>query len=239
MANIMLGYSNQIEYSTLSGGSWNASFPITNIKNKLLSKPAITTGNSVTFTFTATSIRAIGIIKTNLPIGATYSLLNGDEYDSGTLTTIVDNQDLIFGLSATASGTFTVTITSNAPISIGRMFIGATIEPSVNHTVGAGLGYVSQSTVETSVGGVEYFKSMPIRRNFSFTLDWLTDAEAYQTLEIIRVSDIINEVLIIPDYTDTIYGYKRNFMGRLASLSSLKNPYVNTHQAGFEILEIV
>lgn len=238
MANIMLGYSNQIDSSTLSGGSWNASFPITNIKNKLLSKPAITTGNSVTFTFTATSIRAIGIIKTNLPIGATYSLSNG-AYNSGTKTTLVANQDLIFGLSATASGTFTVTITSTAPISIGRMFIGATIQPTVNHTAGAGLGYVSQSTVETSVGGVEYFKSMPIRRNFSFTLDWLTDAEAYQTLEIIRVSDIVNEVLIIPDYADTIYGYKRNFMGRLSSLSSLKNPYVNTHQAGFEILEIV
>lgn len=238
MANIMLGYSNQIDTSTLSGGTWNTSFPITNIKNRLLSKPAITTTNSVTFTFTATSIRCVGIIKTNLPVGATYSLANG-AYNSGTKTTLVANQDLIFGLSATASGTFTVTITSTAPISIGRVFAGATIQPTVNHTAGAGLGYTSQSTVETSVGGVEYFKSMPIRRNFSFTLDWLTDAEAYQTLEIIRVSDITNEVLIIPDYTDTIYGYKRNFMGRLSTLSSIKNPYVNTHQAGFEILEIV
>lgn len=239
VAGIMIGYANQIENSTLGGGIWNANFPLANIKNRILSKSAITTTNSVTMTLTATKARCLGVIKTNLPVGATYSLTAGT-YSSGTKTTTVANQDLLFGFPTEQSGTFTLNISSTAPISIGRIFVGTAFSPTLGYSRGAELGHQTQSTVRQSVGGVEFFKKLPIRRKFNFTLEILTNAEAYGVaMDLTEKSDITNEVLLLADYGDENYGYRRNFLGRLSTLSALKDPYVNINEAAFEVLEIV
>ena len=241
MTNIVLGYSNQIDSSTLATttGTWSASFPQANLKNKLLSKIALTTTNSLVMTFTATAIKCVGVIRTNLPLGTTYRLVIGT-YDSTSLTTIVDKQDLIFYIPTAQTGTATLTITSTQPISIGRLFAGTAFSPSVNNTYGSSLGYQTKTTFDVSIGGIEYPKVLPMARTFSFTLDWLSSAEALGTvLEIQRVSDITAEILLIADSSDTAYGYRRNFMGRLSTLSALKNPYAGYHQGGFEIVEIL
>lgn len=239
MASIMIGYENQIGSSTLGGGSWNAAFPLANVKNRILSKSAITTTNAVTMTLTAAKARCLGVIKTNLPVGAAYSLVAGS-YSSGTKTTTVKNQDLMFGFPTEQTGTFTLTISSTAPISLGRIFVGTAFQPNLGHSYGADLGHQTQSTVRQSPSGVEFFKKLPLRRKFNFVLPILTDAESYGVaMDLTEKSDITNEVLLLADYGDEIYGYRRNFLGRLSTLSSLKNPYVNINEAAFEVLEIV
>lgn len=235
----MIGYDNQIGNSTLGGGSWNAAFPQSNLKNRTLSKSAITTTNAVTMTLTATKARCLGVIKTNLPVGATYSLVAGS-YSSGTKTTTVKNQDLMFGFPTEQTGTFTLTINNTAPISIGRIFVGTAFQPNLGHSRGADLGHQTQSTVRQSPSGVEFFKKLPIRRKFNFVLEMLTDAESYGiAMDLTEKSDITNEVLLLADYDDENYGYRRNFLGRLSTLSPLKNPYVNINEEAFEVLEIV
>ena len=233
MANILLGYANQIEGSTLSGGTWNAAFPQSNIKNRLLSKSAITTTTSLTMTLTATAAQCLGVIETNLPIGATYSLTVGS-YSSGTLTTTQANQDLLFDLLSPQTGTFTLTITSSSVISIGRIFVGKALKPSINATRdGFSSGFISRTKIDESVGGIEYFKTLPIRKNVQIQFDLLTNAEALIALEISQ-NDISSEVLLInnPDL-------KMNFLGRLNQLSPVKYPYANLNQAAFDVLEIV
>lgn len=239
MASIMIGYDNQIGSSTLGGGSWNSAFPLANVKNRILSKSAISTTNSISITLTATKARCLGVIKTNLPVGAAYSLVAGS-YSSGTKTTTVKNQDLMFGFSAEQTGTFTLNINSTAPISIGRIFVGTAFQPNLGHSRGADLGHQTQSTVRQNPSGIEFFKRSPIRRKFNFVLELLTDAESYNVaMDLTEKSDITGEVLLLADYDDANYGYRRNFLGRLSTLSPLKNPYVNINEAAFEVLEIV
>lgn len=239
MANIIIGYNNQIESASVSGGSWNAAFPLANVKNRILSKSAISTTNSVTLTISATQAKCLGVIKTNLPVGATYSLTAGS-YSSGIKTTTAANQDLLFAFPSPQSGNFTLTINNNAPISIGRIFVGTAFAPALGHSRGAELGHQSQSTVKQSVGGVEFFKKLPIRRKFNFTLEMLTDAESYGiAMDLTEKSDMTNEVLLLADIDDVTHGYRRNFLGRLSTLSALKAPYTNINETAFEVLEIV
>jgi hypothetical protein len=234
MANILLGYSNQIENSTLSGGTWNASFPQSNIKNRLLSKSAMTTTTSLTMTLTATAAQCLGVIETNLPTGSTYSLAAGS-FSSGTLTTTLVNQDLLFDLLSPQTGTFTLTINSSSVISIGRIFVGKALKPNVNATRdGFSAGFVSRTRVDESVGGIEYFKNLPIRKNVQVSFDFLTDAEANNAVMSILQNDISSEVLLMNNPN-----LQMNFLGRLNQLSPVKYPYANLNQAAFDVLEIV
>lgn len=236
MANILLGYANQIDSSTLgtTAGTWNAAFPQSNLKNRLLSKSAITTTTAVTMTFTATSAQCVGVIETNLPIGATYSLTAGS-FSSGTLTVTQANQDLLFDLLSPQTGTFTLTITNYNVIMIGRIFVGKALKPTINASRdGFSTGFVSRTKIDESLGGVEYFKTLPIRKNVQIQFDFLTDSEANNAVMSILQNDISSEVLLMNHPNSQM-----NFLGRLNQLSPVKYPYANLNQAAFDVLEIV
>lgn len=259
MSNLMLGYKNLVDAATLSGGSWNAALPITNLQNRLLSKVARSTNAVATSSLinidlgSAKAVQAFGAIKTNISAsGATYRLRGGSDntfatsaYDSGTVSANAQTPDLIIGLASVITARYwrlEITDTSNAAgyVQIGRIFIGPALAPADNYSKGAEIGYQSRSNVSQSVGGVDYFDKRPGRRVFNFQLDWLTNAEAHdQALELQRLSDITDEVLLISDPADTMYNQKRHYLGRLQQLSPLKNPYLTIYQAGFDVLEII
>jgi hypothetical protein len=259
MSNIQLGYSNYIDSATLSGGSWNASYPLANLKNRLLSKVARSTNDAAASSLinidlgSAKPVQAFGAIKNNISAsGATYRLrISNDNtfatslYDSGTVSANAQTPDLILGLASPITGRylrFEITDTLNALnyVQIGRLFVGPSLAPADNYSKGAEIGYVSSTGVQQSLGGVDYFDKKPLRRLFSFQLDWLTNAEAHaQALELQRLSDISEEVLLIIDPADTTYNQKRHYLGRLQQISRLKNPYLTLYQAGFDVLEIV
>lgn len=99
MSNMLLSYQNRIDGSTFgSYGSWEASLPLTNLKNRTLSKVARSTdatNASTRFRFsldTARIIGAVGFINHNLSTSAEYryrvysdSGYTSLEYDSGLL----------------------------------------------------------------------------------------------------------------------------------------------------------
>jgi len=99
MANAIVAYQNRIDESTFAAyGSWEASLPLTNLKNRILSKVARSTDDanaSTKMRFALTKDRIVGvvaIVNHNLSTNATwryrvysdsgYSTLT---YDSGTL----------------------------------------------------------------------------------------------------------------------------------------------------------
>jgi hypothetical protein len=99
MANAIVAYQNRIDESTFASyGSWDASLPLTNLKNRVLSKVARSTDDanaSTKMRFSLTKERIVGVVAVvnhNLSTTATwryrvysdsgYSTLT---YDSGTL----------------------------------------------------------------------------------------------------------------------------------------------------------
>lgn len=259
MSNLILGYNNLIDTATLSGGSWLAQLPLTNLQNRLLSKAAWSTNDAAASTLinidlgSAKAVRAFGAIKTNISgSGATYRLRGSDDntfatslYDSGTIAANAQTPDLIIGLSSTITARywrleFVDTENVENAVKIGRLFIGPALAPADNYSFGAEIGYQSRTGVQSSLSGVDVFDFRLGRRLFSFAFDWLTAPEAYtQVLELQRICDISGELLLIVDPADTTYNQRRHYLGRLQQLSPIKNPYLTHHQAGFEVLEII
>lgn len=259
MSNLILGYGNLIDAATLSGGSWEAALPLANLQSRVLSKAARSTNDDAASTLinidlgSAQAVRAFGAIRSNISAsGATYRLRGSDDnsfatslFDSGTVSANAQTPDLIIGLSSTITARYwrlEIVDTANAVgyVQIGRLFIGPALAPADNYSFGAEIGYQSRTGVQSSLSGVDFFDSKVGRRLFAFQLDWLTAAEAYTSvLALHRTCDIAGEVLLIVDPADTTYNQQRHFLGRLQQLSSIKNPYLTNHQAGFEVLEII
>jgi hypothetical protein len=104
-------------------------------------------------------------------------------------------------------------------------------------------------TVETdtqvvkTLGGPEFFDSGPRRLVWRGKLSWLTDSEAYGTyLYHMRrgVMDTSHEVYLIEDDTDTTNNRSvRNFYGRFRVLPAFEWPYLDRHEAAFEVAELL
>lgn len=128
-------------------------------------------------------------------------------------------------------------------VQIGRVFAGPTWQPRINYAWGAGLGYEIGTTVETALGGAEFFDRKEPVRVFRFTLEHMRDEEGYgRALELVRRAGIHGEVFIVPDPTDAFQGLRRNFMGRIRQPSPLEQvTWANggsAHSMAFEIKEL-
>jgi hypothetical protein len=267
MANIVIGHGNAVDGSTLAGGSWNAGFPLSNLKDARLALVARTTNAATTSTVftvdlgTAKTIRAVGLVNHNLSNGSSWTVeasssaaFSSIGYASGSVpswpagTVAADIAGVARPCSATAlSATFRYwRIAINNPsnpagyIQIGRLFIGDAWQPSVNYQAGATLGYETDTSFERSLGGAEFASVRPMRRVMRFGLPALPNAEAFGTgLEVIRRSGTHGEVLLIPDSADTANLARRNFMGRLRQLSPVEQPFGTSGTLGFEVSELL
>ena len=95
MANLIIGYPNRIDSATLSGGSWEASLPLNNLKDRRLAKVARSVdalAASTKFDIDLTTDRAIKLIclvKNNLSLDATYRIYGSTV--SNFATTVYDS----------------------------------------------------------------------------------------------------------------------------------------------------
>lgn len=125
-------------------------------------------------------------------------------------------------------------------IDIGRVFIGDVfVNPRVNYSYGASLGYEDATTVQTALSGAEYFDPREPLRVARFQLAHLDQFEAFtQALELTRRAGTWREVLIILDPTDTEYGAVTCFIGRLRQLNPLEQVAWQTNSMAFEVKEL-
>lgn len=135
-----------------------------------------------------------------------------------------------------------ITDTGNSDgwVHIGRLYIANAWSPDFNMQYGADLGFDDVSTFETSLTGEEFFEVRRKRRAFKFTLGALSLEEGYQSaLELDRLSGTTGEVLVVADPNDTANAPRRNFLGRLASLSGVVHQHPTLMTKPYEILEIL
>lgn len=114
--------------------------------------------------------------------------------------------------------------TANADgyVQIGRLFVSPTWTPTINYSLGAELVYRDPTPIDTSLSGAEFFDVRGKPREFSFSLEGLTDTEAYDNvLQLQRLVGISGEILQIPDSADTTRLPARAYVGRLVDLQPI------------------
>lgn len=124
-------------------------------------------------------------------------------------------------------------------VQIGRVFIGDVWTVSANYSFGAGLGMEDQTQIETSLGGEEYFDVRKRYRVHQFDLEYLTESEGYsRIIDMQKLAGVSGEVLIVQDSSDVVNGYRRNFLGRMRSLSPLVDKNFGSKSISMEIKEM-
>lgn len=125
-------------------------------------------------------------------------------------------------------------------IDIGRVFISDFWAIKNGIDFGHSLGYEDPSQIERSLGGSLFFNEKQQYRSYSFTIKYVYFDEAYESaLEIMRVSGLTKEVLLIPDPSDNQNMQRRAFVGRISQPSRLVQPFYGGFQASFEIEELI
>lgn len=251
-----MGFANQIDIATLGGGSWNASYPLTNLQSSYLTQKARSTNALTTSTvinldvITPQRIGVIALIQHNLSALATVRILGSADsahtsplYDSGA-TLVYDHTDYAISFPITEARHWRISIvdTGNSAgyVEIGRIFLGWKFQPSVNIEWEPSLEVESKTGVQEALAGPEYFDERPNRRVWRGALSWLSDAEAYRLLHRIqRTQDVSREVYFMEDDTDTDYRDIRWFLGRFRTLDAITWPYLDKHSMGLEIGEVI
>jgi hypothetical protein len=253
---LVLGYANQIDVSTLSGGSWNASYPLSNLKTRYLSQKTRSSNALAASTVinldlgTAQSIGVIALVGHNLSAtatvriqGASNSGMSPTLYDS-TAETVYSATDYAKHFTAVNARYWRISIsdTGNTAgyVQLARVFIGWKFMPSVTNDFGETLELESTTVVQTALAGPEYFDERPNRRIWRGQLSWLSNTEAYRMLLVmLRQQDVSREVYLIADDADLTFRDQRNFLGRMRSLSSIEYPYPLRNSAALEVAEVL
>lgn len=90
MANITLGWPNRIDAATVSGGSWQATLPLSNIKDRRLSRLARSSNALAASTIinldlgSARTVGAVALVAHNLSVSATVRIMGDDAADFAT-----------------------------------------------------------------------------------------------------------------------------------------------------------
>lgn len=287
MSNVLIAYQNQTDGGTLSGGSWLAALPLTNLQNRLVQRVARssnTANASTKFEIDLGSAKAIGVVALvvhNVSVAGSVRISCGDTsgfstatYSSGwvavwpsgmTPDALLNWEDdnfwlatlsasaragyqspFILNLSAAQTSRYwrvEVDDVSNPDgyVQIGRLFMSPTWTPSINYSYGAELVYKDTTPIETSLSGAEYFDVRSRVREFSFTLEGLSDSEAYDyILQLQRVAGISGEILQIPDTADTAARMPaRAYVGRLVDLSPIGNTKPGRFRVQLKVRELI
>lgn len=121
---------------------------------------------------------------------------------------------------------------------IRRMYVGPCWQFTANMAWGAGIGPESNTLVDKTFGNVEDYDRRNPDNVIAFSLDFMTEAEAFTKAQPIeRQLDIDGEVLFIYDPDDTAYGMWRNIWGHLRALSKTEAYVYGLFRKAWEIGE--
>lgn len=134
----------------------------------------------------------------------------------------------------------TITDSSNPDgyTQMGRVFIGDAWTAEYNYSFGASLKFSDPTVVMESLGGEEYFDVRKNPREHEFTLQFLSETEAYaRVIDMQRYAGVSGEVLVVPNSDDTSNGFRRNFLGRMVDLGGFSDVNYDQRSAVLRIKE--
>ncbi len=149
----------------------------------------------------------------------------------------LNNNFIIFFSEVSASVIEVVVNNSSGVFRIGRLFIGESFEPRINMEYGASLGSNSNTSVEESLNGVEYFNKVDSHRTLEFMLPSLDSHEASLLLSLSR-RGISEEFLVsIGDYSNLVEYYNQTFPCRFEAVNPLTCKFVHKFAQSYKLKE--
>lgn len=124
-------------------------------------------------------------------------------------------------------------------VEIGRIFVGSIYQPNLNMNLGASIGEETNTVIDASLSGAEFFDRRISNRIANFTLDHLTYDESIVNGDIMKISGTDAEVLFIYNNGTALDLNRRSFIGRLRALSPISQPYNTRYQTTYEIKELL
>ena len=263
MSNILIGDRNWFASATLSGGSWNADWPLTKLQSDDLSAPAISADDlkaSAQFQWdfgAAKSVDAFAMAAHNLTASALVKLSLGttagasDVYAGGWVSaySVTDadrnGQSHMAVIPFTASksaryGKLEIDDESNPDgrIEIGYVWCGEGFRPTYNAGYGLQDQIIDASEVDRLYNGRRVNAARRRWRAVSFALDWLTLTEGARIHEMQRRYGITEPLLYLPDPAVAETCQRYGFIGVAEELSPIEYPYYRTRSAAFRLEEL-
>lgn len=123
-------------------------------------------------------------------------------------------------------------------VEIGRLFTGDAWQPGVNMSYGHQHGYTDETAQSRALDGTKYFEPRVPERYFKCALNYLEPEEAYnQILLMQRQLGRSGEVLVASDLQPGVLAFAKSFIGTLADMNPILNPYLDTYSNEFMVAE--
>lgn len=105
-------------------------------------------------------------------------------------------------------------------VQIGYQYTGQAYVPSINISYDSSFARVSLTTVQSAVGGTEYFSRRGSRKKWSITFGQLPESEVIGDLDdIVQTHDVDRPIYVDADPDDeTTTGAKKAFLARMTTL---------------------
>jgi hypothetical protein len=272
MSNVLFGYpvhsdAGEIYSPSISGGSWLAALPISNVQDRRLSRVARSTDATTDSTKfevdlgVSRTLKVIALLLPNISSSGTVRVRSSNSagsfgspiYDSTALTvypsgytaeTIGDITPTF--IRAIPAGTaarywlFEISDTGNTDgyIDVSRLVLAGGWTPSKNARWGVRLGFESETERSVTDGGSATYNRKPVRRTFEFVVDNLTDTEAItDAFDLHRLAGTDRQMFFVLDPDDTTHLWKRSILCVMRSLSALEMAYVNRNNTAYQLVE--
>jgi hypothetical protein len=252
----------------LSGGSFTATLPLSNIASTLLSQVARTTNSTTASTQfvadlqSAPAIKALCLAWHNITAAGTIRIR---AYTNAGLTTLAwdyttnvwpagftaadvadypKNWTFILPTAITARyWKIEISDTTNPAgyVEFGRFWIGcADFAPARSILVGYQLGWELRDVSEESLGGVDWIEQRTPRRRQVVTFPDLLPAESRAGLIMVKNLTLYGVLLFVTESTDTAADMLlKAYPARIKSASALTFPYFNRADMPLEVIEYV
>lgn len=249
--------------ATLSGGSWLAGLPRSNIATPEQAKRARSTTASASNTKitldhgSAVPVRVVWIASHNLSASATARVLRGTtsgggEVFAGTLSNVWSISPSggfsgeVYGVcialpnnAAARYTTIEISDTSNPAgyVELGQVLCGDVLTPQRGPSVGLQHGMRDLSTITEAESGAPWATVRRKQRAVSMVLDMAeaVDADAVQDLK--QAIGTHGQAVYLPSLFDMAQTQRFGFVGRLSELSAIDYPYARYHGVPLKLTE--
>ncbi|WP_353980933.1 hypothetical protein [Salinicola endophyticus] len=125
-------------------------------------------------------------------------------------------------------------------VRFGRVFLADAWQPATNVSYGIQHGFDNATEFAEAGDRTEYADVKRQRRTATFSLDWLSEEEAYQRLySLQRVLGTHGELVYAFNLAARPENFARTFLARQQQLDPLAQPYAFTHTHSLKLLEIL
>jgi hypothetical protein len=123
-------------------------------------------------------------------------------------------------------------------VQIGRLFVSEAWQPTYNMSYGNEQGYRDETPIDRALDGTKYWDPKTPERLFRFSLDFLTQEEAFNRVLLMqRTLGTSGELLVAPELTLDPQYFLRTFIGTLADLNPVARPFLDYHKNQFLVTE--